>query len=822
MEGEKNQVVVDKTSARMQDGISTPKRGLGTPEEDHCQISTPQDRRRKISFSYSAPTQRNRAVLKQESVATNSGSKVIGNTGKSPEASIFEDEESVLVASPFAYVTPPMPPREQVSNTKTTKAMAKIVEEEGTPDSVIRKLSFAQGSSLSLSTPEGRPVPGTVNRASKAKSPLDDGDDESFRFPTLSPDIDASRLDMENDSSSDGISRLSLSMVDLNPPQSPKPLRQGQSSKLDDSSTVPDMLSNCSICGKQFLSDRNLKDHYEFCRPDTRSRVGNSEASTLAQTTDTALALCSIPSVSSSFQHQSCEEVKVVKVYTESPELPGYLQRSLNNSQVPSPLPVVAPLPLVGSPSILASPTECVFRNSNDEEFLEEEISTFLECLRSDVRNVEVQESLLQGKCTPGGSGLQSMRWASRRAKIGRTKSEHSLCVSSEDDYDLDSSPVPLSQISSSKTGLVLAPAAPPLVPMSSNIYSPIPQRSSFDQETSMTTSFLAGGSMGPMGSPCSPIVATKLPTVAESLEALPDRTSPTFGLRMSLRSSVTPSVTDSSVTFAFKHPNESASLASAVRASERVACKCCGRKFATPSRLARHEAVCEQVFGRPKSSLSNVSTRDESSGESRASIIEDIHCKHCGRHFDHEDKLRHHEHVCLSVFKGRRPRSKSPSSRVRRKSPAAVSNSSLEKSHVSSVDEPGTAIRRTRCNSSSLCSKLTSFESISIEYQPNRDWRMQQFTCAIVLPPVVASHSRGPAKMTVGIQTVPVIEPVKREVSVLQRSCSSLNSETSSSMSVSRSSLEMQYHLLRDQIRNCSEKLKQRRHAPSVPYRDA
>jgi hypothetical protein len=324
------------------------------------------------------------------------------------------------------------------------------------------------------------------------------------------------------------------------------------------------------------------------------------------------------------------------------------------------------------------------------------------------------------------------------------------------------------------------------------------------------------------MGSPCSPIVATKLPTVAESLEALPDRTSPTFGLRMSLRSSMTPSVTDSSMTFSLKPPTESSSTVSAIRASERVACKCCGRKFATPSRLARHEAVCEQVFGRPKSSLSNVSTRDESSGESRASIIEDIHCKHCGRHFDHEDKLRHHEHVCLSVFKGRRPRSKSPAARVRRKSPTAVSNSSVEKSHASSVEEPGTAIRRRRCDSSLLCSKLTSFESISIEYQPNRDWRMQQFTCAILLPPIVSSHSRGPTKMTVGIQTIPLMEPVKREVSILQRSCSSLNSETSSSMSASRSSLEMQYHLLRDQIRNCSEKLKQRRHVPSVAYRDA
>lgn len=676
---------------------------------------------------------------------SSSDGKKGGRYSKPGEPSFLEDEESVLVASPFAYVTPPMPPRDQVSNTKTTKAMAKIVEEEGTPDSVIRKLSFVPGLTHSLSSPEDRRVPGTVNRASRVKSLDGDSDEDGFRFPSLSPDADTSKVDLQDDSSSDGFSRLSLSMVDLDPPNSPKPLRALQPSRTDsgDQGTVPDILCNCASCGKQFISEKNLKDHYQFCRSDARGRVGYSEASTLAQTTDRVLA--SIPSVSSSVQLRTSQDSKAVNSYAESPELRSYLQRAHSLSQIPSPLPSVAPPPLSASPSILASPTELVLRNSNEEEeFLEGEISTFLECLRSDVE-----------ECS------ESAKWASRRARIGRVKSEHSLCVSSEEDDE----PVPL--IIPSKTGLVLAPAAPPLVPMSSNIYSPIPQRSSFDQESSMTTSFLAPAL--PVGSPCSPIVATKLPSVSESLEDL--RTSPTFG-RLSMRSSMTPSVTDSSVTFALRPiPDPVPS----VRTSQRVACKCCGRKFATPARLERHEAICEQVFGRPKfrEEVSNISTRDESSAKS-SSLDECLSCKHCGRSFNHTDKLSRHEHVCLSVFRGRRQRSKSP------------------RSMDSSFEGPGTAMRRARCDSS-------SFE--------NRHLRMHQFTCAI-FPPSVRIN-RG---IAIGTQTSVCERPVVKG-EIVHRSFSS-------DSGTSRSSLEFQYQLLRDQIRTCSEKLKQRR-CPAV-YRDA
>ena len=703
--------------------------------------STPLDHRRRISFSYTAPTNKVRHCDDNGStfVMSSSGgrNKKASNRSLFPESSLLDDEESVLVASPFAYVTPPMPPRDQVSNTKTTKAMAKIVEEEGTPDSVIRKLAFG-GGALAIDSPiEERRAPDTVNRASRVKSLDDDQEEDGFRFPMFSPESrDAALEEADGESSSsEGVSRLSLSMVDLNPPSSPQPLRQNATTRGDisESCTVPDLLANCGICGKQFISDRNLRDHSEFCKLEGRSRLGNSEASTLAQTTDTALV-----SVASSVHIQSADSLPVahvsesqLSVFTDSPALPMYMQRALSATTLPS----VAPPPMVASPSILSSPTE--------EEFLEEEISTFLDCLR--------------------GTDA-SDKWNSRRAKIGRVKSEHSLCVSSEDD-ELDSSTALLS-IGGSKTGLVLAPVAPPLVPMSSNIYSPIPhQRSSFDQETSMTTSFLAAP--GPMGSPCSPIVAAKLPSVTESLEEL-GRTSPNFG-RLSLRSSIAPSVMDSAVTFGGVLP---------LRSSQRVACKCCGRKFATPSRLDRHEAVCEQVFSRskPLPIPEPIPPPKEESCLNTSSVA----CKYCGRNFSHVEKLNRHEHVCLSVFKGRR-RSKSPA-------------------------EPGTAVRRAR---------VTSFESVSIESTKGvRNWRVQQFGCLVV------GGGSQTGKVAVGVQTVGLHhEPVRRELVMPahQRSVSSSHSSESSLMS--RSSLEFQYQQLRDQIKTCSEKLKLRR---SIIYRDA
>jgi hypothetical protein len=766
----------------MNDEALSPRASSGAITSDAP--STPLDQKRRIALSYSAPSNRVTSDINGTTfLMSNSGGRHnrLLNQGNQQEGSLFEDEESVLVASPFAYVTPPMPPREQVSNAKTTKAMAKIVEDEGTPDSVIRKLAFGLVSTSNDSQGDDLVVPGTVNRGSRQKPERFDEEDEGFHFPLLSPPNVSDPIGCtENDSSPGEITRLSLSMVDLDPPNSPEPLRSAPVARAEmgDPCTVPDLLINCQVCGKQFISVISMKDHSQFCGSEGRGRVANSQASTLAQTTDTALG-CMNWSVYGQSKDTTSSPKETDGYFADSPALPRYMQRALSGN-----LPAVQPLPLPASPSILASPTEVI--KESDEDFLEEEISTFLDCLRGDV--VPCSEA----------------HWASRRAKIGRIKSEHSLCVSSEED-DLDASAVAVQPIGSSKTGLVLAPVAPPLVPMSSNIYSPIPhQRSSFDQETSMTTSFLVAP--GPLGSPCSPIVAAKLPGVSESLEQL-GRTSPTFG-RLSMRSSLAPSVMDSAVTFG-----------GIFRSSQRVACKCCGRKFATPSRLDRHEAVCEQVFGRAKVATHDdpverlKNTLPESEPAQIASSMESNSCKYCGRNFSHRDKLQRHEHICLSVFKGRR-RSKSPTASN------TASDRSLSFRSTSadrSVEEPGTAVRRVRGRS-----RVTSFESVSIESAPSqsnsrKSLKIQQFASLVVLPTTSV-------KLAIGVQTLGAPDPpvpVKREVAQ-QHQRSVCSSQSSDSSLMSRSSLEFQYQLLREQIKTCSEKLKQRRSITHLAYRDA
>jgi hypothetical protein len=60
----------------------------------------------------------------------------------------------------------------------------------------------------------------------------------------------------------------------------------------------------------------------------------------------------------------------------------------------------------------------------------------------------------------------------------------------------------------------------------------------------------------------------------------------------------------------------------------------------------------------------------------------------------------------------------------------------------------------------------------------------------------------------------------VHRERVPLSTSSLANSSVLSSTSSVNRTSLEFQYQLLREQIRSCSEKLKQRR-SSSVPVRD-
>ena len=761
--------------------ISTPLRSITSTTTCGPGLSTPVGQSRRFNISFSAPTEKQRRVEGNNStfVMSNSSGKTKTNSRRfdTTQGSFhIDDEESVLVASPFSYVTPPMPPREEVSNTKTTKAMAKIVEEEGTPDSVIRKLSFMNqpGNSDNSSSFDELAVPGTVNRASRMVRSVDSGDPEedSFRFPIVTPSQEMSRVEMEQVSPSEGFSRFSLSMVDLYPPQSPKVLRQAQGmGGSSEPSTVPDLLTNCDTCGKQFISVRHLEDHSDFCRPaDARGRMGDSEASTLAQTTDKAGFLVSSFSIN-----------KEHKNFLESPALPLYVQRAHSS------LPAVAPLPLPASPSILASPPTDL-RESNEEDFLEEEISTFLECLRSDVRNEVVQDiekedkkfrlvlqPMSSGSSSEGSSSVpiteRQREWASRRAKSRGGNHQHSLCVSSDDD-DPQKSVASQSYVGATNR-LVLAPVIappqlPPPVPMSSNVSvnSPIPQRASFEQETSLTSSFLTG--------PVASVVAKYVSPAATA----GGRSSPNFGFRASIPFSVS----DSSVTL--------------LRLS-RLPCGSCGRKFATASRLEKHEAVCQQVFGDVKRpSFDSSRQRSTSVSEEIVPSIEQnastVACKYCSRYFSHADKLSKHEHICLSVFKGRK-RSKSPSA-----ASARTHSFSQDACRIGvSISETGTVAHK--------------------QPQPfkRNNLKLHAFTAAVVLP--APSSIKRTNLVSVSTQyehavSPMIVHPRSRPATIDSSSYSSVLESTSSASSVNRTSLEFQYQLLREQIRSCSEKLKQRR----------
>ena len=859
-------------SKQMQPQISTPPRSIYANEKNGAVPKTPVDSGRRINFSFSAPTQKQKRLDGNNStfVMSNSSGKSKVNSrrvGNVYEGSLIDDEESVLVASPFAYVTPPMPPRDEVSNTKTTRAMAKIVEEVGTPDSVIRKLSFMNPmTSSSSSFEEDRPPPGTVNRTARVKSVDSDQElgEDSFRYPIATPSQDMSCTEIEMDSSSEGYARFSLSMVDLYPPQSPKLMRPNASFTRGESGeqgTVPDMLTNCPGCGKQFISGKHLEDHSGFCRPDSRSRVGNSEASTLAQTTDTALAtvrgshFSSLGSLASTADIQRDSDVGAESApFTESPALPLYVQRALAAA---SPLPAVAPLPLPPSPSILASPTE--LRESNDEDYLEEEISTFLECLRSDVRQTNAPaiekeakrsrqvEQPCSGSSSDGSIIITDRQklWASRRRGPTRIKSEHSLCVSSDDDF------CP----ASSHTGLVFVPAAaarqpspppppqlPPPVPMTSNIScinSPIPERCSFDQDASISASFLVAGGALNSSPPSVPGLLQRFAPqlVRQSVPPSTGRFSPTFGRASlaSVRSSdATPSVTDSAMTLMRM------SIASAN--GIRFPCSTCGRKFGTPSRLERHEHVCQQVFKKPVSSPvsdttapTSASVKHQSTSLSDTSMTDPVSCRYCARNFSHPDKLRRHEHICLSVFSGTktarvRSGSRTPSTSVVESSDKDTS----VRTTVTPVKRKKEVVKKRPTDSRSMMS--CDMVTIVGKGTTPPSLRTQSFVNACVLAHTAPTQiPRRTPMVSVGVQsgidTVPAFA-VDRSRYGLSRETSRSSSESqlppysgaeaasfssSLSSSVNRTSLEFQYQLLRDQIRSCSERLKQRQRTTTV-----
>ena len=187
--------------------------------------------------------------------------------------------------------------------------------------------------------------------------------------------------------------------------------------------------------------------------------------------------------------------------------------------------------------------------------------------------------------------------------------------------------------------------------------------------------------------------------------------------------------------------------------------------------------------------------------------------CKHCGRNFSHTEKLARHEHICMSVFKGQR-RSKSPSVR------SFVASSCSESESLNRGRRSGGDGRLRAHSTHSVCDSDASTSRISVS-RPRR-WGVQQFTTVVLM----AAPVKRVTTLSVGLQTAaepPVRGPrvVHREL-IPQTVNQSINSSvvSSTSSSVNRTSLEFQYHLLREQIRTCSEKLKQRR-SSSVPVRD-
>ncbi len=748
----------------------------------------------------------------------------------------MDDEESVLVASPFAYVTPPMPPREEVGNAKTTKAMAKIVEEVGTPDSVIRKL-FAMASSAtdSIGSSPRLDQVGTVSKGrgrSMEADPYDESE-ENFRFPVATPSQVNSSVDSDN--SSEGFARFSLSLMhgpisSESPPLSPTPvLRSGAAiaaslgnmtdpSEASSGSTLPPLLTNCENCGKQFISEKHLEDHSNFCRAG-----GSHSTATDIEPRESQMSIAS-----SSVATFCARDEK----FSESPALPLYIQRALDrgvtsistersDTPVPSIGQQLAPPPMSGatpvSPSIVSSPND--FRaslNEGAEDGFEDEISTFLECLKSDLgcpRSSTPVEELF--------SDRQKI-WASRRQRnsplpITKKPSENSLQVSSDEDDACTVLPIStrlklvpvvdsnqLSSIGSatssanSSGSLMLPPPGPvalcspppplpgPLVSLTSNmsINSPIQERSSFEIEPSyISASFLNG-----------------VPSPVDSVSLPPSRGSPTFGGLSSrtsfessvdgrLRTSLPAVITDSSVTLMRLSGAVASSVSSSVASldNQRCPCKFCGRKFATSARLERHENVCEKVFGsRPRATSldrSSVSSRYGDSTMIASATGACVSCKHCGRTFSHRDKLNRHEHICLSVFKPSRDRSLSSNSR---------SNISADTVVDKSVYRKMSSNRR-----------IVSSELIWI---PSAIQRGRKLIVETFCNALCNSVSELPRQVP---PTVPRRNSQSFTASVL--SSTSLVSSRDESTTSSRTSLEFQYNLLKEQIRNCSARLKQR-----------
>ena len=773
--------------------------------------TTPVDMARRTSGCQSVPTQKHRR--NEGNISTLIMSNSSGKSKLNPrkfngmreieyifmhtvysgnfEDSLMEDEESVLVASPFGYGTPGMRPREEVGNTKTTKAMAKIVEDVGTPDSVIRQLTFVyNGSADSSGCSSNNSSPQKFGTVRKVK-PY-----ESFEFPVATPSPIGSSGGLDA-SSCDSYARFSLSMVCDSPA---KPLAVDLACAVN---TLPDMLLNCECCGKQFISEKHLADHSGFCSNAAAAHRRSEEASTTAT-----------PDLMPPFADQS-------------PDLPMYMQRAAVRAapiNVP-PLPMSPPC----SPSMLksSSPNACF------DEF-EDEISTFLDCLKSDIVGPPLVLTQRQ------------QSWASRKGTMGRVQSETSLFDVSSDEAD---NPVltlvPVGRQSS--PGLfrqqpspplpspiaMAAPSPPQLMSLTSNnvsVNSPIPERSSYDfQDASMSTSFLAGGlsnfavanfavanfGLSPVRENCAnengafvhenrttaSLSMDSAVGVVDANEAPVHEIRPTSTLVHENRSTVSSSVSSfvgangvsssigsSTVTLMGKNflPQDD-QLSSSL--SVRYPCSNCGRRFASVLRQAKHESVCL--------------------GTRRRDRLEDFQnvCRHCGRKFEHFDQFS--RHVCkASLRQETRLGQLCVESGLARvhinvymqrdvETKLGVVSIAREKPHFGVQTFAGVcfSVKRRLC-----VEKFRHFAGSSVYIGINVGTQSNLVAEPVRVPPV---EYGGRSDLETSICAYP----------------HSLRESTSSEQTVRCStSLEFQYNLLREQIRTCSDRLRSRR---SVTSRD-
>ena len=193
------------------------------------------------------------------------------------QAEPLYEEDSVMLASPFAFVTPPMPPRCDVNNQRTTAAVEKVTNTAGTPDSVVKKLAFEiphDFSAIFHLTPtfeedESDPI-GQSSLGLSFSQPAVSGSflkrSLSRVFPytpqrpvistTLpSPEISAIRRSPQSPLSPVSPSEPEISIF--------SPARPKQSPRKEE---APIFLTACPNCGKQFMAESHMQLHRSGCQ----------------------------------------------------------------------------------------------------------------------------------------------------------------------------------------------------------------------------------------------------------------------------------------------------------------------------------------------------------------------------------------------------------------------------------------------------------------------------------------------------------------------------------------------------------------------------